>query len=247
MRVPQRLLTWHGCRNVRDLGGLPMAQGGHTCDGVLIRADSLDRLSGPGLQTAKASGMARIVDLRSAWELPPHPHPFHGDQVYRQVSFIDETRDHERNRETEHTLADLYRGSLDRNGRRVAAAVTEIVAVSEGAVVVHCSAGKDRTGMLVALVLDVVGVLRPAIAADYAASEAAMRALDDERPMDGGEAEALRRRKMRSARPETILEALEHVDRRYGGSENYLTSNGITSTQLRTLRARLARHGADPG
>ncbi|MGW5366549.1 tyrosine-protein phosphatase [Actinopolymorpha pittospori] len=245
MRVPQRVLTWDGCLNVRDLGGLPTSGGGHTRHGVLIRADSLDRLSGPGLKTVRACGMARIVDLRSPWEMPPDPHPFHGDQLYRQVCFIDETRDHERNRELEHTLADLYRGSLDRNGRRVAAAVAAIVDMSEGPVTVHCSAGKDRTGMLVAVVLDAVGVLRTAIAEDYAASEPAMRAMDAERPMDGSETQGIRRPWMRSARPETILETLEHLDNQHGGSANYLTSNGVTATQLHTLRGRLAPKRAE--
>jgi protein-tyrosine phosphatase len=246
MRVVQRVLTWDGCLNVRDLGGLPISGGGHTRQGVLIRADTLDRLSAQGLEAVRTGGVARIVDLRSPWELPADPHPFHGDRMYRQVCFIDETRDHERDREAEHTLADLYRGSLDRNGRRVAAAVAEIVDVTEGAVIVHCSAGKDRTGMLVAVLLDAVGVLRTAIAGDYAASESAVRAMDAARPMDlAGEAQGMRRPQMRSAWPETILETLDHVDSQYGGSTGYLTMNGVTASQLQALRSRLTRACAE--
>jgi protein-tyrosine phosphatase len=104
---------------------------------------------------------------------------------------------------------------------------------------VHCSAGKDRTGMLVAIILDAVGVLRTAIAEDYAASEPAMRAMDAARPRDGAEARGMRRPWIRSARPETILETLEHLDSQYGGSANYLRSNGVTGAQLQTLRVRL--------
>lgn len=74
-----RRLVWPDCRNVRDLGGLPLADGGQTRSGVLIRADTLDRLTPQGLETIRAGGIARIVDLRSPWEMPQQAHPFQND------------------------------------------------------------------------------------------------------------------------------------------------------------------------
>ncbi len=231
----KRALHWRECRNVRDLGGLPASAGGRTRPEVLIRADTLDRLSHQGVMSVKDAGVARIVDLRSPHEISGQEHPFHGDSIYRMVSFIDERRDHERDPEAEQTLADLYRGSVDRNGRRIAAAVTAIASAPDGAVVVHCAAGKDRTGMLVALVLDVVGVPRSVIAEDYAVSEGR---LENATSPDDGSRDP-KKREMRRARPATILETLDHVDRQHGGAEAYLSASGVSATQIDELRSRL--------
>lgn len=211
-------MHWPGCRNVRDLGGLPMKSGGQTRSGVLVRADSLDRLTPAGVAAVRATGAGRILDLRSVWELPEQPHPFQDDPIYRLLPFIDDNRDHERDRAVEQTRADLYRGSVDRNGRQIAAAVAEIVAAPPAPVVVHCLAGVDRTGMLAAIVLDTIGVDRTAISEDYAASEQAPDTLP----------------------AVTIIELLEHLDHAYGGAHAYLEQHGVTGEQLATLRARLA-------
>jgi protein-tyrosine phosphatase len=243
--VETRRLVWPGCRNVRDLGGLPVVTGGLTRSGALIRADSLNRLTAAGIAAVRARGMARILDLRSVWELPDQPHPFHDDPIYRLLPFIDDNRDKERNRAGERTRADLYRGSVDRNSRQIAAAVAAIADAPRGAVVIHCLSGVDRTGMLAAIVLDAIKVERSAIAADYASSEqelgsATPRPPDEqngaeERPRPGSSPGLLA-----PAGPETIIEVLEHIDGRHGGVRTYLKRNGVTGRTLTKLRERLA-------
>jgi protein-tyrosine phosphatase len=245
MSVRERVLEWRDCSNVRDLGGLPAAADGRTRRDVLIRADALDRLSDQGVTQVKDRGVTRIVDLRSPGEVTAAGHPFHGDSAYRMVPFIDERRDHERDRNAEHTLADLYRGSLDRNGRCIGAAVSAIATAPDGPVVVHCAAGKDRTGMLVALVLDAVGVPRSVIAEDYAASERGPGATAAPVPAAGDpqqrrdRQDRVRREWMWMAHQETILETLAHVDTRHDGVHAYLAAGGVSENQIGELRSRL--------
>ncbi|HEX3812932.1 MAG TPA: tyrosine-protein phosphatase, partial [Mycobacteriales bacterium] len=223
---------WPDCRNVRDLGGLPVKGGYRTRHRALVRADTLDRLTPDGVAAVRTYGVSRILDLRSDFDLTGTPHPFAADPSYRLVPFIDPVRDLERNAAAERSLADLYRGSVDRNGRQVAALVTAFVDAPPGTVVVHCLSGADRTGMLAAMLLDHIGVDRAAIAADYQLTQEYLGGgvtLPSADPLD------LARR----ARPETILDTLDHIDAHYGGVTDYLRTRGVTVRQLEQVRRRL--------
>ena len=134
-------LSWSGCTNVRDLGGLPLARGGSTRERSLVRADSLTRLDDDGVRAAREYGAARIVDLRAQHETAEPGHPFAGQDAYVTVPWIDVDAEPQRDPSAERDLADLYRGSLDRNVRQVAAAVRAFTEAPDGPVVVHCAAG----------------------------------------------------------------------------------------------------------
>lgn len=214
-------LDWPDCRNVRDLGGLPTIDGRRTRQAALVRADCLDRLSPAGMGAVRDYGVVRILDLRASWELRGNGHPFAGDPSYLVSPFIDESRDHERDPSAEHTLADLYRGSIDRNGRCIAESVRNVVTAPPGPVVMHCLSGADRTGMLAALVLDAVGVERDAIVTDYARTHEVYDTPD--------------------GRPSTvtITETMQHLRTAHGGSRSYLRTNGLTDVELDGLRDRM--------
>ncbi|HVX45044.1 MAG TPA: tyrosine-protein phosphatase [Mycobacteriales bacterium] len=219
------LLHWPDCRNVRDVGGLPALGKSRVRDRALVRADNLLRLTPAGVKALRAYGVGRVIDLRATWEMAAGAHPLAADPVYRLRPFIDEIRDVERDPSSEFGPADLYRGSLERNGRTVAAAVQAIAEAPDGAVVVHCVAGADRTGMLIALVLDILGVDRSAIMDDYARTGECLA--DPAVPTKG------------NVQPKDILEALEYVDRRHGGPREYLLRNGLSETHLIALQDRL--------
>jgi HAD superfamily hydrolase (TIGR01509 family) len=221
-------LEWDGCRNARDVGGLPTRYGGTTRAGAMIRTDTLHMLSPAGLAALAAVQPALVLDLRSDFELDEldEPHPLDGDPAYTRIPWIDPEAEALRDPDREPRLADIYCGSLDRNQRQIAAAYRAIAAAPVSApVVVHCKSGKDRTGLLVALLLDLVGVPRDVIAADYSISE--VRLEMTHRPPD-----------LRTP-PEVILTSLDHVDRRYGGVRGYLTVCGLTAVEIRRLTARL--------
>lgn len=235
-----RRLQWAGCLNARDLGGLPTADGRRLRSAALIRSDSPHWLSEEGVAAALTVPVRRVLDLRSAAEVELDPSPFASSPTYRLLPLIDPSREHERDPESERSHATTYIGSLRRNRGRIAEAVAEIADAPDGAVLVHCHSGKDRTGIVVALALRVVGVDPEHIAADYALSadclqersDAWLAEIDDEQQRE-------RERAMTRTDPQTMVEFLRALDEQYGGAETYLRDSGVSATQLDRLRGRL--------
>jgi protein-tyrosine phosphatase len=234
-------LSWPDCRNVRDLGGLPTADGGRIRDHALIRADSLERLTEEGAELLRKAGVVRIVDLRNEDEAGAATHAFVADEeLYRLIPMIDPAREPERDKRAERTLADIYRSSLARNTRSIVEGVGAIADAPDGPVLVHCFAGKDRTGMVVALVLSVAGVPDELIAQDYAYTEECLVELRD-LTLAGITDERVRNNVLErmSARPETMLSMLEFAHTQYGGVPQYLAAHGMSSEGIQRLRDRL--------
>ncbi len=210
------MLHWPDCRNVRDVGGMPTTDGGRTRRGALIRADDLAHLTTEGLAAVRSAGVSRVIDLRGSTETAELPGPFAEHPAYRWIPFIDEEAERLRDPEAESTVLATYCGSVTRNARNIVAGLRAVAGAPPGAVVVHCSAGKDRTGMLVALALTVAGVAPEDVAADYAATA----------ELNGCEAD-------------TMLGLLAHIADRYGGVPEYLARHGMAPDEVAALRDRL--------
>ncbi|MFF0345976.1 HAD-IA family hydrolase [Kribbella sp. NPDC004875] len=211
--------------NARDVGGLPTGYGVPTRARALVRTDSLDALDPAGWAEFEALEAGLVLDLRSEWELK-QPHPLDGAPAYRRIPWIDPDGEARRVPENEPRLVDVYRNSLTRNAPHIGRIFTAIAAApADRPVVVHCKAGKDRTGLTVALLLDLAGVPRERIAADYAVSEVNLGL------QDGPE--------YSRTRPETILGSLEHLDERFGGVREYLAWLGLSSIEIHRLATRL--------
>jgi protein-tyrosine phosphatase len=224
-------LHWSGCENVRDLGGLPLRRGGTVAERSLVRADSLTRLDEAGLAAARAYGVGLVIDLRGETETASPVHPFVGSPAYVNVPWVDVPLDDGAR------LVDFYLGSVDVNHGQVAQVLRAFVAAPQGPVVVHCAAGKDRTGIIVSLLLSLAGVPRGSVVADYAHSEVALgyaallETLDEEH-------QALAREYARSA-PETISAFLDRIDQ-LGGVERYLVERcGLDADEVDAVRRRL--------
>lgn len=233
-------LSWAGCLNVRDLGGLPTVDGRRIRTGALIRSDSPHWLTAEGVQAVRAAPVRRIIDLRSLEEIELDPSPLADSPGYLALPLIDPAREHERDPEIEQTHPATYIGSLRRNRERIVAAVAAVADAPEGAVLVHCHSGKDRTGIVVALALEVAGVAAADIAADYALSAACLQGrLDPWLDSIEDEEQRERARAMTRTDPETMLEFLRVLDERYGGATAYLRDGGMTAAQVARLGARL--------
>jgi protein-tyrosine phosphatase len=237
-----RRLAWEGVLNARDLGGYPTADGRQTRWGAVVRSDSLTALTPAGREALVGHGVRSIVDLRLPHEVADQPNPFaepagHGI-AYSNVSFVDPAAAPPQDTTT---LADGYKRMLGHFQKQVAAVMAAIAEAPDGGVLVHCAAGKDRTGLIAALLLGLVGVAPETIAADYALTAECLRPRDqawvERGPGDRAEREEQVRRFAPTA--EVMLAVLEHLTERYGGVEAYLLQAGTAPGDLDRLRARL--------
>ncbi|MBD0329255.1 MAG: tyrosine-protein phosphatase [Thermoleophilia bacterium] len=244
----ERALRWDGCVNVRDLGGLPTADGGETRVRRVVRADSVRGLSDAGWAALADYGVRSILDLRWHEELaedPPTELPL--DVVH--VSLLGDF-DAAYGRELDALAAaqptaveatrEVYLAFLRRYAENFARAIAAIADAREGAVVVHCAAGKDRTGLVVALLLRLAGVRDGAIAADYALSEASWapyvgRWIEDAET----ERERARRERLALCPPEAVIAVLAALEREHGAVDAYLRRAGATQDELDRAAARL--------
>jgi protein-tyrosine phosphatase len=255
-------VTWidlEGAVNVRDLGGLPATDGGATVAGRLLRSENLQELT-PGdiARLVSEIGLTTVVDLRSTNELTIEgPAPLDAVEGVRHAhhpvltEFIDvsdtvkaalllDAAEADRGRYPDDHMCGHYLGYLENRPDQVVAALRSI-ATAPGAAIVHCAAGKDRTGVIVALALTAAGVEPEAVVADYAASndrlEAVIARLSRSKMYAGGVAKVPVR--AHAPRAETMKAFLEQLDARYGGMEAWAAANGLNADDLSQLRAKL--------
>ncbi|MFG1906796.1 tyrosine-protein phosphatase [Kribbella sp. NPDC048928] len=229
-------LTWPDCLNVRDLGGLPAGDGRRIAGGALIRSDNLSRLTEAGVTAVREASVSRIIDVRTPPECDGDPSPFATDPVYRNMPLYDADDPYDPTLSLERS----YMAMLDLHPELFAAAVGAIADAPAGAVVVHCHAGKDRSGNVVALALRVAGVPAESVAADYALLDDRMRDhFTEQLALINDPEERSQLAESFTARPETMLAVLQHLEDHYGGAEAYLRQGGLDDNQLTALRARL--------
>jgi hypothetical protein len=232
--TPDRVLRWDGCVNVRDLGGLPLADGGETAYRVVVRADWLPGLSDVGRRALVDYGVSLIVDLRPEREdtkdgIEPLPVP-----VMRQAMDprpVPAAWDWPSMREAYLALADRYRGAL-------AQALT-LLGDAEPPAAIHCAGGRDRTGIACGMALWLAGVEPDVIAADHALSDESWMPHNDgwlaEAP---DEQERERRRRIIQPAGRTLAEVLAEIEEREGIRRRLLAA-GADEAALDRLVARL--------
>lgn len=258
--------TWidiDGLVNARDLGGIPLADGGAVREGRLLRSDNLQDLTPSSVAVLRERGLSDVIDLRSAYELNatgPGPLRSHADITHHHYSFHIEEHGEASSPATgdelpaealpwvgkriEHDLADAFASTywtylVDRPDSVVAA--LRAIGAAPGAALVHCAAGKDRTGTTVALALTLVGADRDAVVSDYAASNERVP-----RILERLSASPVYSANLRHATPAsqatkaaTMDAFLRHVEGQFGGVEPLLERHGWAHADTDALRRKL--------
>ena len=227
---------------MRDLGGLPTADGGATRFGALIRADCLGKLTESGRRALYDYGVRTVIDLRGPLELAEDPPIFPGGRS-GEPGFVNTPLDHQDPTAAPlwaaiRTRADVYRLFLDFYPHALAGVLRAIAAAPPGGIVFHCLGGTDRTGLVAAAVLRLAGVPDAAIAADYALTLEQRRPIYERLLAEKGEA-GLGFWDRLNMTADQMMATLAYVDERYGGMERYLLDAGLSVEDMARVRARL--------
>jgi protein-tyrosine phosphatase len=244
-QISNRHLDWSQCYNTRDLGGLSTRDGKETGWEAVIRSDILSQLTDEGQQALLDYGVKTIIDLRSPQEVAKEPsviiknHEYHLDYLnlplekyYLHVSaLINQAK----------TRSEVYCIILDHYPDAVVEIMRAIIKAQPGGIVIHCHAGKDRTGIVSALLLSLLDVPTEIISADYAESQERLwplyeKILAETKDKDKKEMDFWARP---TATEEMMSMMLEHIDTQYGGVEKYLLASGLLPNETDQLRRRL--------
>jgi protein tyrosine/serine phosphatase len=231
----ERHLQWEGCFNVRDLGGFPTRAGGATAWGAVVRSDSPAALTDAGWNALRAHGVRTIVDLRDASEREELPARAELDAVHVPVLDFGDAGFWDPLRGSWDTPR-FYRAALEHWQPRFAEAVVAVARAEPGAVLVHCQVGRDRTGLVCALLLSLAGVPAEEVAADYALSAERLRPLYDRLLSEAADDDARERlNRDNNSKAEWMLSVLESLD-----TERYLLAGGASPGDLAVARRRIA-------
>ena len=230
-----RHLRFAGTHNFRDAGGYAVGSGGVTRWRTLFRADSLHRLSEADRGSLIEGGLRTAVDLRQASELTEAPNAFASEA---QVTFchLPLLSNAPAMPENLPALVDIYRAILDERGCQVRAVLSALAAPMGLPAVVSCTAGKDRTGLIVALVLGLAGVPEETIVADYALSGECLAGAFSDDARRRAEEQGFSADLLTQCEPDFMRRTLEHLRRRYGGVESYVRGTGLGDQEIGRLR-----------
>ncbi|HYL72127.1 MAG TPA: tyrosine-protein phosphatase [Candidatus Dormibacteraeota bacterium] len=233
-----RQLQFPNLLNARDLGGHPTLDGAQTRWRSLLRADDLAQLTPQGLRALAAYGVQSVLDLRWPEEAAQYPSPIPAalpEVHYQRISLLTHTEDEWRLRGRE-VAKELWKCAVLEHVRfELHRVLSAIAAAPPGPLLFHCVAGKDRTGLIAALLLALADAAPQAIAADYSLSSECLR-------------EGYLRR-YHDSDPQRILEALRCPEQgaynmlsflvEAGGVRAYLAQIGLRPDEIERLRARL--------
>ncbi|MHC1559085.1 tyrosine-protein phosphatase [Actinomycetospora sp. C-140] len=237
-----------GTRNFRDLGGLPAGAGRRTRHGVLFRSDTLQALGDADVALlVERLGLEVVIDLRVGAEAVEQGR---GPLASRDVTYLNAPlREAAPNDEPPARQALLFSlAHLEAPTSVLGSVVRAAAAFAGRPTVVHCAAGKDRTGLVVTLLLALAGVEREAIVADYLASGPNMAAV-----MARFATWPRYRDHMASVAPEmymahesTVRGVLDALDDRFGGAHGWATARGIDAALLARFPELLTEPGCAP-
>jgi protein-tyrosine phosphatase len=240
-----RTLIWDGLENVRDLGGIPTEDGSSTRYGAFVRADNVRRLR--DARTLVDYGITRVVDLRFPTELEEDvldALPVEVTHVSLLGEWDDDYAEALKARMSATDPAEYLRWSyldfLDRFRPNFGEALGLIAGAPPGVVCVHCVGGRDRTGLISALVLRLAGVSIGDVGRDYAESETRLAESHARWVARAADEQERAYRLVFAHAPAIVMEqVLAALEEEHGSVRGYLLAAGAEAAALDRLRARL--------
>jgi len=261
--IQRQHLDLEGTYNIRDLGGYSTCDGGTIRWNMFLRADGLEKLTPESQAVLVDYGVRTVIDLRNTSEIEQYPDVFEkssvvtyfhqnttGDDPLPIHETLEKVNSKERVdqaslHEPSKHFSESYKAILDHRSAQVIKTLDTIASSEMLPALVHCAAGKDRTGIITALVLGLVGVPEETIVKDYALTAFYLlrRDLEEhdthatlEKPSFPYTIEEYQRQ---HCPPETMIETLQHLKVHYGGIEGYVLRAGFTRQQINILRTSL--------
>lgn len=249
-----RLVPFGTCFNFRDLGGYRAEGGAQVRWKTLFRADTLHRLDGADLDVFHDLGLRTVIDLRSQHELDDHGQlrPAAGTVVVHHLPMLDEVGGPSRplpdpppREAAALTAGDAYISMADQGRNAIARAVTLLARPERLPAVFHCTAGKDRTGILAAVVLGALGVGDDDIVHDYMLTTECRTARDAFMQVHEPDYYAFVQSlptAIREMDTEAIPTMLTWMRSEHGSVAGFLRTAGVDEPTLAALRANLLQH-----
>ncbi|WP_157385412.1 tyrosine-protein phosphatase [Rhizobium freirei] len=234
-----RHLPIKGTYNLRDLGGYS-AGTTITLWRRTLRSDGLHRLDEEGMAALIGEGVKVVIDLRNATELAHQPNPFSLNEAvrYHNISLFDTLAP--TYRPDTDALLDLYIQALQERQEAICAVLTLIAEAGDDVVLFHCTAGKDRTGIIAALLLANAGVDTPNILEDYSLTGRLIEPLIDDIVASalarGADIEKFR--PLLACDPGTMAATIAFIESEYRSAADYLASAGLPREVIGRLRER---------
>jgi protein-tyrosine phosphatase len=243
---PDRRVGFEGAFNFRDLGGYRARAGQTVRWRTLYRADALHRLADEELDQLSLLGVRSVLDLRTTAEIEHgRIRAEHLGITHLHLPVLNDTwrqRDLDPEADAGEVLGSLYVDMLDVGAVAIAGALRSMADPAQVPAVFHCAAGKDRTGVLAAVVLALLGVDEDTIVGDYALTAQAMDALVDRLRQDRPEALSAMNDQppaYLATPPEAMRRFLDHVDREHGSMVGYVRDIGVELEVVEALHANL--------
>jgi protein-tyrosine phosphatase len=239
-----RLIPLIGAYNFRDLGGYPTLDGRVTQWGRLYRSDTLHELTDGDLDVLREIGLSSIIDLRTSAELERTGRGLLGDEPVRHVH-LPVVQEGGTNQgapaDAQEDLHRRYLWYLDIGRDALVSALTMVGDPESYPMVFHCAAGKDRTGVLAALVLDIVGVERNVIVEDYVLTASRMDLiLSRVRGTPDAEARLAEIPQfLLRAEAATMESFLDGLYAAHGGAREWALASGVAADSLEAMSALL--------
>jgi protein-tyrosine phosphatase len=222
--------------------------------GVLVRSDNLASLTPAGRRAMIDYGITTVIDLRAESELRGAPGPPFSDfqstvpvaspqtglesnvPVYVNLPLVDDEIAFVLNEAP--TMPDRYRVMIDRR-QAALGRIFNAIARADGPVLFHCFAGKDRTGLVAAMMLSLAGVEPEAIGGDYAQTDVQLATRYAEWLARAAPTRLEGMRDELRCPPEWMLHTLDYVEQTWGGVEPYLEAAGVPPANIDRLSAKL--------